>query len=262
MKTNPNPPSQQAISFNPTPAKAAPQSANQPATKAAPTPSAPKAQDQHSLEGLGQQGKASTAFKLTPELEIKGSPQKVQVSGFPPGNPPPFEDILSQVFPQAKSVVLMSKSSQHPFNTATYQVDGKPVEISFLYGGIMPGKVVTITPLKGDLPPFQENKPADPEQVLTSPEDLFPSNTQPHFKVSAQADGSYDLRFARGAYPSLESVVKEIFPDAKQFQLLSQDHTHPFSRYTFSVDNKTYEYSYLTGGIVASEGARVTPLDE
>jgi len=223
-----------------------------------------QSKDQAKLAALGKSGQAQASLSLAPDFYLKRTEGGAQVTGFPPGSPPAFESILREIYPDAQSIEPLSSDSTRPFTKAVFEVDGQSVEVSFLWGGFAPGTAVDVTPLEGDLPAFKESlePPTNKKTPLSDPGTLFPKSAPITFDVKKSADGGFSVSgFPPGSPPPLKALLAEIFPDAKDIQILSESHNHPFDITQFQVDGKSYEYSFLFGGIVAGKSASIKPLD-
>ncbi len=226
----------------------------------------PKTQtkDQAKLEALGKTGQAQATLSLEPDYQLKHTKSGAQVTGFPPGNPPAFETILRDIFPDAESIELIRTDSQRPYDKSVFNVDGQSVEVSFMWGGFLPGNSVEVTALEGQLPPFKEilQSPSDKKIPLSDPGKLFPKSEPISFDIKKSANGGFGLSgFPAGSPPPLKAVLAEIFPDAKDIQILGESHDRPFDIYQFQVDGQNYEYKFLFGGIIASSQASIQPID-
>lgn len=83
-------------------------------------------------------------------FEIKAHGDKWIADGpeYFPGSHPPVEEAMLQAFPNAQNITLVSENHQHPFNTYTFDVDGKSYQAQFLFGGIVASKGLSISEVK------------------------------------------------------------------------------------------------------------------
>lgn len=187
---------------------------------------------------------------------------KIQVSGFPAGNPPPLDEILKSAFPDAKEIKVLGSDHSRPFDTHFIEVDGKPFTASFLYGGFAPSSQYNIVPghqhgLSLPDAPVSGSKVKKPSPVPPAPAEAAKAV---ELSVERSKNGGIVVKgFPPGNPPPVETILKAAFPDAKEIQVTSSSHQRPFDTYQVLVDGKPFTANFLYGGFMASDQYGIRP---